>query len=125
MCLERNTWRTIGRSYTALLVGLLLVGAINHFPESLLFAQQSQDYINGMMDGQMKALAARIDNIEKLLYFLVTCTFGVLIAQVLGLRNQRADSAQHKTEWKRSQQTYNRYARDTGRPTEHDDDEED
>lgn len=123
MCLERNTWRCLGRSFSAFLFALLLVGSINHFPESLL-AQQSQDYINGMMDGQMKALAARIDNIEKLLYFLVTCTFGVLIAQVLGLRNQRVENRAHEMERTRRQTTRTRYARDAGRPADYEDHDE-
>lgn len=90
MCLERTTWRRVGRSFTVVLFGVLLIGAVTHWASPVL-AQQSQDYINGLVEGQLRALGQRLDNIEKLLYFLGTCIAGVLITQWVGLRNQRDD----------------------------------
>lgn len=92
MCLKRSAWRRLGKALMQALVVLLICGTVI-FANSA-GAQQSQDYFNGMMSEQNKALSDRVGNLEKVLYFVLAATFGVLITNIMGLRNQTIDRKQ-------------------------------
>lgn len=124
MCMDRlhrRTWQRLGQYFTVFLLGWLFLGYSSYL-SAPVYAQQSQDYINGLVEGQLRSLSQRLDNIEKLMWFLGTCITGVLITQWIGLRNQRAENKAQSDERSQSRIARTRYLRETGRAG---DDEED
>lgn len=98
--MTRNEWRKVGRFFMQALLVLLIIGTVN-FATASTSTAQSQDYINGMMAEQNKALSDRVGNLEKVLYFVLAATFGVLITNIMGLRNQGIDRKQNRSDHQR------------------------
>lgn len=92
MCLRRSACRATGRLLLIALFAVLCLGTVNFAVAGQ--GQSSQDYFNGMMTEQSKALGDRVANLEKVLYFVLAATFGVLITNIMGLRNQGLDRKQ-------------------------------
>lgn len=107
----------MGRQFTLLLLAWLFLG-LSTYLSAPVAAQQSQDYINGLVEGQLRSLSQRLDNIEKLMWFLGTCITGVLITQWIGLRNQRQENHAQKAERDRRSRGRQQYRRDAGYPAE-------
>lgn len=92
MYLRPSAYRTTGRLLLIAMFAVLSLGTVNFANGGQ--GQSSQDYFNGMMTEQSKALSDRVANLEKVLYFVLAATFGVLITNIMGLRNQGIDRKQ-------------------------------
>lgn len=103
MCLRRRTWRMLGRYFLIALSVVLLRGSLE-FADAVW--AQSQEYINGQTVAQLKALEDRVGNLEKVQYFVLATILGVLITNLMGLRNQGIDRKYRHSQDDERQQRY-------------------